>query len=97
MEFLLYVRGRFVNHSGRNSLHPNAALRRGQVTRSCGNMRKKTGKRNVKTRTRPDRAGVNATGVGATRIFREPGFSAPPAGRIKPMIGSRICGAVCRL
>jgi len=32
MGFLLVVRGRFVNHSGRNYLHPSAALRRGQVT-----------------------------------------------------------------
>ena len=29
--YLLFVRGRFAIHSGRNSLHPNAALRRGQV------------------------------------------------------------------
>jgi len=28
------LRGRFVSHSRRNSLHPNAALRRGQVTGS---------------------------------------------------------------
>jgi len=34
MGFLLLLRGRFVSHSRRNSLHPNAALRRGQVTAS---------------------------------------------------------------
>jgi len=34
MGFLLFVRGRFVNHLGRNSLHPNPAFRRGQVKRA---------------------------------------------------------------
>lgn len=31
----------------------------------------KTGRRNVKTRPRPDRVGVNTTGVCGTRIFPE--------------------------